>query len=29
MTSKCAWRGVVQEYRDLLPVPDDAAVISL
>src|SRR5579859_6203654 len=27
--SRCAWRGVVQEYRELLPVPDDATVISL
>jgi threonine synthase len=29
VNTKCSWQGVVQEYRDLLPVPDDAAVISL
>jgi threonine synthase len=27
--NRCSWRGVVGEYRELLPVPDDAAVISL
>ena len=29
MSSRVAWQGVIAEYRDLLPVTDDAPVISL
>jgi threonine synthase len=29
MNSRVAWQGVIAEYRDLLPVTDDAPVISL
>ena len=29
MTSRVAWQGVIAEYRDRLPVTDDAPVISL
>src|SRR5262249_60113868 len=29
MSARAAWRGVIAEYRDLLPVTDDAPVISL
>ena len=29
MSARVAWQGVIAEYRDLLPVTDDAPVISL
>src|SRR5262249_39184957 len=29
MSSRVAWQGLIAEYRDLLPVTDDAPVISL
>src|SRR5215831_9512767 len=29
MSARAAWQGVIAEYRDLLPVTDDAPVISL
>jgi threonine synthase len=29
MNARVAWQGVIAEYRDLLPVTDDAPVISL